>query len=195
MSSDLPAPPDFSELDSRAAKSEDQRTRVLALIGNLVFAWSNNESMFIYLTQILLRSDLSSAAVVFVSLNTTRARLDLIRRLAKMRLADEAQIKKIDKMIDRFNECTRVRNEFNHCIYQLDEQGVITHTNVLRLKETKTSIEFADVRPFDDKRIREIQKTIKKLTLLNREIWSFLPELEAQLQSGAKAGSRGRQDK
>ncbi len=193
MSSELPAPPDFAALDRSAAKSADQRTRILALIGNLVFAWSNNESMFIYLTQILLRTDLPSASIVFVSLNTTRARLDLIRRLAKARLDDEAMIKKIDKMIDRFNACTRVRNEFNHCIYQLDEHGVITHTNVLRLRETKTSVEFAEVRAFDEKRIREITKTIKKLTLLNREIWSFLPELDAYLAQ--PKGRRGRQDK
>ncbi len=185
MSSDLPEPPDFSALDARAAQSAEPRTRILALIGNLVFAWSNNESMFIYLMQILLRTDTAAASIVFVSLNTTRARLDLIRRLAKAKVRDPDMLKKIDKMIDRFNECTRVRNDFNHCIYQLDENGVITHTNVLRLRETKTSVEFAELRAFDDKRMREVSKTIKKLMLLNREIWAFLPVLETHLAEGA----------
>lgn len=181
MTNRLPPPPDFSALDSAAAQSVDQRTRVLALIGNLVFAWSNNESMFIYLLMILLRTDLQSAAVVFMTLNTTRARLDLIRRLAKSKIGDPLMMRKLERMIERFNDCTKVRNDFNHCIYQVDASGMITHTSVLRLRETKSSVEIDEMRPFDDKRMRELTKTIKSLTLLNREIWAFLPELEGQV--------------
>ena len=178
MTKRLPEPPDFSALDSVAAQSADQRTRVLALIGNLVFAWSNNESMFIYLLMILLRTDLQSAAVVFMTLNTTRARLDLIRRLAKSKVGDPAMLRRLERMIERFNDCTKVRNDFNHCIYQVDASGMITHTSVLRLRETKSTVEIDEMRPFDDKRIRELTKTIKALGLLNRELWALLPELD-----------------
>ena len=38
----------------------------------------------IYVLMILLRTNEASAAVVFATLNTTRARLDLIQRLAKI---------------------------------------------------------------------------------------------------------------
>ena len=186
MTTDLPDPPDFTTLDRKAAQGAKERTRTLALIGHLVFAWSNNESIFIYLLQILLRADFKGAAIVFVSLNTTRARMDLIRRLAKARVSDPELVKKVEKMIERFSECTKVRNDFNHCIYQLDEQGVITHTNVLRLKETKTDVEFAELRPFDEKREREIQRTIRKLMMLNREIWEFLPVLQESISKEAK---------
>ena len=44
-------------------------------MGHLICSWSNNESLFIYVLMILLRTDEASAAVVFATLNTTRADL------------------------------------------------------------------------------------------------------------------------
>lgn len=185
MSKQLPVPPDFAALDAAAAANADERTRVLALIGNLVVAWSNNESMFIYLLMLLLRTDIRSATIVFITLNTTRARLDLIRRLAKTQITDARLVRRIDRMIEKFGECTRVRNDFNHCIYQVDEAGRITHTSVLRMHESKSSVLFEEARQLDAKRVREVSKTIRSLTTLNRELWAFLPELEAAMRAPA----------
>jgi DNA integrity scanning protein DisA with diadenylate cyclase activity len=181
VTKDMPVPPDFAAIDASAAATAPQRTEVLALIGNLVFTWSNNESMFIYVLMLLLRVDFSSAAITFVSLNTTRARLDLIRRLAKAKCTNPATVRKLERLIQRFNDCTKVRNDFNHCIYQLDRDGRITHTSVLRLVEDKQGIRFADVRPVDHKRLTEVAATIRKLTALNRDLWAFLTELERSL--------------
>lgn len=80
------------------------------MIGNLVFSWSNNESLFIYLLMILLKTDQTSAAVVFATLNTTRARLDLIQRLAKLHVSDRTVTRTLDQLIERFKEYTRIRN-------------------------------------------------------------------------------------
>ncbi len=184
MPSKLPPAPDFAAIESISSRTALQRTEILALIGNLIFTWSNNESMFLYLLMILLETDFEAAAITFVSLNTTRARLDLIRRLAKARLKDAQTIDKVEGLIERFNDCTKIRNEFNHCIYQLNEKGAITHTNVLRLSETRQTVQFAVTREFDDKRRREIVNTVRKLTTLNRDLWSFLPELENKVRAG-----------
>jgi hypothetical protein len=92
--SKLPPKPDFDMLAAAAPASADRRTFVLALMGNLICSWSNNESLFIYVLMILLRTDEASAAVVFATLNTTRARLDLIQRLAKIRVSDKALSKR-----------------------------------------------------------------------------------------------------
>ncbi|MBU6378686.1 MAG: hypothetical protein KJS95_09165 [Gammaproteobacteria bacterium] len=187
----LPQMPDFAAIDASAAASAEQRKEVLALIGNLVFTWSNNESMFIYVLMLLMRADFSTAAITFVSLNTTRARLDLIRRLAKTKCSDSAVVKKLERLIERFNDCTKVRNDFNHCIYQLDGAGRITHTSVLRIVEDKKGVRFADMRPVDAKRLGEVAATIKKLTALNRTLWSFLAELEAYMKRAAVPVERG----
>ena len=78
---------------------------------------------------ILLRTDEASAAVVFATLNTTRARLDLIQRLAKIRVGDKALSKNLTALIARFSESTKVRNELNHCMFIFDSSGAITPTH------------------------------------------------------------------
>src|ERR1700742_1041207 len=115
VSSRLPPKPDFEAIAASAPSTEDRRTEILALIGNLVSSWSNNESMFIYVLMILLRTTQESAALTFATLNTTRARLDLIQRLAKISIRDKDLDKALCKIIDRFNDSTLIRNEFNHC--------------------------------------------------------------------------------
>lgn len=181
MPASLPPRPDFESIDAVAPKSADRRTSVLALIGNLVFSWSNNESLFIYLLMILLRTDQTSAAIVFATLNTTRARLDLIQRLAKTQVTDRAITRTLDDIVNRFNEYTRIRNEFNHCMYKVSGRGDITHTHSIRIIETRKRLQLGEVKPMDGARIKEMVETIQGLKQLNRDIWSFLPRLEAHI--------------
>jgi hypothetical protein len=189
MRSSLPQSPDFESMDAKGARSAGQRSQVLGLVGNLIFSWSNNESMFIYLLMLLLETDIDSATIVFITLNTTRARLDLIRRLAKSKLKDPRSIRKIERLIDRFNRCTKVRNEFNHCIYQLNEFAEITHTNSLKITESSKGIQIADRKNMDEARIKEITNAIRRLKKLNKDIWAFLPQLEKQINAQKAAVS------
>lgn len=180
-SAQLPPKPDFAAIEAAAPASADRRTLILALIGHLVFSWSNNESMFIYVLMLLLNTDQASAAVVFATLNTTRARLDLIERLAKMKIKDRAIDKTLGKLIDRFNESTRVRNEFNHCMYSVGGSGEITHTQSIRIVQKRGQLQLGDVRPMDDARIKEMIGAIRELKQINRDIWNFLPRLAEHL--------------
>jgi hypothetical protein len=182
MNTRLPDSPNFNKLEANAADSARQRTQIMALIGNLVFSWSNNESVFIYVLMELLNTDFQSAAVTFISLNTTRARLDHIRRLAKISIKDDKLRRRLERLIERFNDCTKVRNEFNHCIYQVDDGGNITHTHSLRVTEKKGELQLGEIKAFDDRRYEEINRTIRKLTVLNRDLWSYLPELEGHMK-------------
>ena len=47
------------------------------------------ESLFIYILMLLMETDEATAAIVFATLNTTRARIDLIERLAKIKVGDK----------------------------------------------------------------------------------------------------------
>jgi hypothetical protein len=182
MSSRLPNPPDFLALDAAAPASADRRSMVLALIGNVVFSWSNNESMFIYVLMILLETDDVSAAVVFATLNTTRARIDLVQRLAKIKVRDAKVADELEKIIERFNAATRTRNEFNHSMYTLNDKGEITHTSSMRIHETrKGGLQLGIGRPMDDDRIHDMVRAIEDMKALNREMWAFLPRLEASI--------------
>ena len=186
--SQLPSRPDFESIEAVSHKSADRRTEILALIGNLVYSWSNNESMFIYVIMLLLGTDQAAATIVFATLNTTRARLDLVQRLAAVKISNKALAKRLDGLIRRFNECTRFRNEFNHCSYTLSDRGEITHTQILRLQERNGKLELGQVRKMDRHRINAIVDTINELRAVNRELWAILPELEKHLVGTRKAG-------
>ena len=177
----LPEKPDFAAIEAAAPKGASRRMAILTLIGNLVYCWSNNESLFIYILMLLMESDEPSAAVVFGTLNTTRARIDLIERLAKIKVRDKSIEKKLDDIVERFNDTTRIRNEFNHCMYVVDDHGEITHTNHMRVQEVKGRLQLGTVRPMDDARLREMQETVIAMTRLNRDIWDFLGVLQKHL--------------
>ncbi|BBF92550.1 hypothetical protein [Blastochloris tepida] len=179
----LPPRPDFEKIEAAAPASADQRTAVLALIGNIVFSWSNNESLLIYVMMLLLDSDETTAAIVFSTLNTTRARLDLIERLSRANVTDRALAKELARLMERFNACTRARNEFNHCMYGLDEQGLITHTRSLRLELTRTRLQWGTERPMDETRLQEMTTLLRELRALNRDLWEFLPRLQTGVRT------------
>jgi hypothetical protein len=181
MPGQLPPMPDFEAIEAVAPRSADHRTSILALIGNLVFSWSNNESLFIYLLMLLLRTDQTSAAIVFATLNTTRARLDLIQRLARVHVQDQALEKDLNGIVERFNDCTRIRNEFNHCMYMVDERGEITHTHSIKIVETRKKLQLGEVRPMDEQRLKEMTAATQELKRLNRDIWQLLPRLQTHL--------------
>ena len=189
VSSRLPQRPDFDAIAASAPSTADRRTLILALIGNLVSSWSNNESLFIYVLMILLRTTQESAALTFATLNTTRARLDLIQRLAKITIQDRNLGKSLTKIIDRFNESTAVRNEFNHCMYIVDASGQITHTQSMRIVQTRDSLQFGQMKAMDDARLSNMIKTTKEMARINRDIWEFLPRLESHVRSTAKPSS------
>ena len=160
---------------------------MLALIGNIVFSWSNNESMFIYILMLLMETNETVAAIVFATLNTSRARLELIQRLARTRVADRTIARELDELIERFNECTRLRNEFNHSMFVVSDSGELTHTQALRIQERRGRLAFGMRRSLDEKRLSEMRQGVAELARLNRDLWAFLPRLEAYI-----AGSRRR---
>jgi hypothetical protein len=176
--SDLPPKPDFAAIEAAVGKTPRRRTTVLALIGNLVHCWSNNESLFIYVMMLLMRTDLQTASIIFGTLNTTRARMDLIERLAKLNVSDPEVAKRLSDVVGQFNESTKIRNEFNHCMYGIDAEGEITHTSQMRIQESRSGkIGFGASRPMDEARIHELQAAIVQMTKLNRDIWDLLDVL------------------
>jgi Asp-tRNA(Asn)/Glu-tRNA(Gln) amidotransferase C subunit len=181
----LPPKPDFAAIEAAAHGSANRRTFIMALIGNLVYSWANNESMFIYVLMVLMNTDEASAAVVFTTLNTTRARLDLVERLARIKIRDKSIQKALERIITQFNELTKLRNEFNHCMYTLNERGEITHTHSIRMQDVKGKLQLGVVRKMDDARINDILAAVRDMTKLNREIWDFLPRLQGSLQASA----------
>lgn len=183
----LPPRPDFGALGALAAqRSSERRLTFMNLIGDLNLAWSNNESLFIYILMLLLRTDERAAAIVFATLNTTRARLDLVQRLAKIAVADRAVRNELSEIVERFSATTRLRNDFSHATFVIDEHGEITHTQHMKVEESRGNLRFGVRRPVDDARLDEIVHAIRELDLLNRRIWDLMPVLEEATRAAAR---------
>ena len=190
--SQLPPVPDFEAIETAArdASATSARGDVFALIGHLSYSWSNNESLLVYFIMLLLRCDRASALIVFGTLNTSRARVDLVLRLSRVKLADRALAGELKRLMARFESGTRLRNDLLHAMFTVNEAGEITQTHDMRLEERAKGLRFGAAKPMDGARIEAIRAEIRAMTELNRDLWRFLPELEACLAKGEARSPR-----
>lgn len=147
---------------------------ILLLIGRLNYSWTNTESMLIYLIAHLMQTSKESAIVVFLTLNTTRARLDLIDRLAKMKSVDPDTRAETLKITGRLKAESRLRNKYNHCIYSFDPSGSHGYTQLMRIGDTDDQLKYGKVDAIDDDEIDNIKQAIDNIGAVNRQIWEFL---------------------
>ena len=190
--SQLPPVPDFEAIETAArdASATSARGDVFALIGHLSYSWSNNESLLVYFIMLLLRCDRASALIVFGTLNTSRARVDLVQRLARVKLTDRALSGELKRLMARFESGTRLRNDLLHAMFTVNEAGEITQTHAMRLEERAKGLRFGAAKPMDGARIEAIRAEIRAMTELNRDHWRFLPQLEACLAKGEARSPR-----
>jgi hypothetical protein len=187
----LPPKPDFDAIESAARGTVAARKNLLTLLGDLVLSWSNNESLLIYVLMVLLETDEPSAAITFATLNTTRARMDLVHRLVMLKVRDPGMRASVDDVLDRFNEISKVRNELMHAMYSVSPGGEITHTHLMRFVEKRGQISFGDQQPMDQKRLDGIAKACADLRRLNRDFWELLPRLQAAVARRTTGGAGG----
>lgn len=153
-------------------------SEVLLLVGRLNYVWTNTESLLIYVIAHLLKVDKEGAVVVFLTLNTTRARIDLVERLAKLRSTSAADRKAILNAMARLKKESKMRNKYNHCIYSFDENGDISSTQLMRLVEDEKQVRYGKVEPVDEQEIRSLEKSISEIAGISKDIWSFVKSSE-----------------
>ncbi|QDB99722.1 hypothetical protein [Mesorhizobium sp. 8] len=147
---------------------------ILLLIGRLNYTWTNTESLLIHLIAGLAKVDKETAVVIFLTLNTTRARIDLVERLAKMAKTPEKCRKDILSLLEKLNQKSSLRNKYNHCIYSFDNKGDISHTHLMRIFDGKDTIKYGKVEAMDDAKVGRISECIEDVARVNREIWSVV---------------------
>jgi hypothetical protein len=184
----LPDPADCNAIEAAARETGASRANLMVLIGRLVFGSSNNESLLIYILMVLLQTDEPSAAVVFSTLNTMRARLDLVSRLARLKVADREIRSELDQVVGLFNDTNHVRNEFLHAMYTVDTKGAITHTKTMRLITKGGRSCFGEQNPIDQKRLDGMVKACRDLRSLNRKVWELLPRLQEAMTNSNPLG-------
>lgn len=141
---------------------------LLLLVGQLNYTWTNTESLLIHIIEHLMRTRKDVATIVFLTLNTTRARLDLIERLAKLPTADKDVRGFVMDIAARMRRASGMRNKYNHCIYGFDDTGTIESTQLMRVADYGDTLVYGRVERVDEKEIAKIRSSIVDLVALNR---------------------------
>lgn len=146
---------------------------MLLLIGQLNYTWTNTESLLIHMIAGLAQSDKETAIVIFLTLNTPRARIDLVERLAKMqRTAADCRAEVLD-CTRRLSEEAKLRNKYNHCIYSFDPDSGRGLTQSMRIFEGRDDIKYGKIEELDDQEIQRIRESIQSLIRINRTFWDI----------------------
>lgn len=153
--------------------------RFLNLLGELNYSWTNTESLLIHAIAGLAKVDKDVAVVIFLTLNTTRARIDLVERLAKLPNVSADARDEILGLTSRLQSLSRLRNRYNHCIYSFDSQSGSARTILMRILDRKTDIKMGQVDNLDDDALRDLERTISDLGELNRAFWEYFAKSQS----------------
>lgn len=144
---------------------------VLLLVGQLNYTWTNTESLLIYLIAGLAKVDKETAIVIFLTLNTTRARIELVERLAKMARTPAECRRQVLEIASQLTRQGKLRNKYSHCIYSFDETGTHASTQLMRIFDSKDAIKYGKIEELDDSEMKRISASIQAIGALNKDIW------------------------
>ena len=149
----------------------------LLLVGKLNYAWTNTESLLIHLIAGLSGMDKETATVVFLTLNTTRARIDLVERLSKLDKTTPEARDRILSLTGRIQKQAALRNRYNHCIYAFDSEGGNPRTILMRIADRKDRLMIGQTHQLDHAAAEDIEAAINELFAINRDIWQAIRDL------------------
>ena len=152
--------------------------KLLLLVGQMNYAWTNTESLLIHLIAGLSGVDKQVATIIFLTLNTTRARLDLVERLSKLERENTKCRDDILEVTRKFSRVSKVRNKYNHCIYSFDPASANTSTIQMRILDSKTSIKLGKNETIDEAELRRVRAAIADIEKVNLEIWELVKRHE-----------------
>ncbi|MCV3739462.1 hypothetical protein OCK02_25315 [Rhizobium sp. TRM96647] len=146
---------------------------ILLLVGQLNYTWTNTESLLIHMIAGLARVDKETAIVIFLTLNTTRARIDLVERLTKMQKTPPECRNDVLEATRRLSEQAKLRNKYNHCIYSFDPDSGQGLTQLMRIFDSKDEVKYGKVEALDDQEVARIRECIASLVAINRTLWDI----------------------
>jgi len=146
----------------------------LLLLGRLNYSWTNTESLLIHLIAGLSRTDKETAIVIFLTLNTTRARIDLVQRLSKLDRVPQEERDAVLDVTRTVQQLSGLRNRYNHCIYSFDNKSGDLSTIQMRVADRKNRIKVGEMMPLDQDALDGIQNSLDELASVNQSVWQVI---------------------
>ncbi|WP_286192552.1 hypothetical protein [Stappia sp. BW2] len=151
----------------------DEFQTFLTLMGRLNYTWTNTESLLIHMIAGLAGVTKEVATVIFLTLNTSRARIDLVERLAKLDTQTPDMREGVLGLTRDMHKILKLKNKYNHCIYSFDNGGRNASTILMRISDQKHKIEYGKSSPINSREITLVRETIQKTQALNKSLWEF----------------------
>lgn len=162
------------ERNIKNAQQPAEFDEILLLIGRLNYTWTNTESLLLHLIAGLSGTTKDVAVIIFLTLNTTRARVDLVERLAKMPHQSMAERDAVLALTKGLMKLSGARNRYNHCIYAFDPDGGPPKSILMRIADRKDDIKMGQTVDLDAAAIADIRQAINDLARINQEIWAHI---------------------
>lgn len=147
---------------------------LLLRTGTLNYVWTNTESLLIHLIAGLGGMTKDVAMVIFLTISTTRARLDLVERLAKLPSTPADQREVVLALTRRFQKEAPLRNKYNHCIYSFDPAQGTVSTILMRIADRKDALRVGRADPADQDELAAIDLAIRRIQALNLDFWAAI---------------------
>ncbi len=161
-------------MNTVAAAQRSNFDEILLLVGKLNYTWTNTESLFIHLIAGLTKVDKEVATIIFLTLNTTRARIDLVQRVSKTgRVSDECR-NEILQITSELARLLKIKNHFNHCIYSFAPDSSTPSTMLMRIFESKKQIKYGKSQKIDKAEFDNMSASVAQMEALNRDIWKLV---------------------
>lgn len=151
---------------------------LLLLTGRLNYAWTNTESLLIHLIAGLARTDKDRAIVIFLTLNTTRARVDIVERLAKLDDTPAHQKIRVLEFTNAMMKYAGLRNRYSHSIYAFDPKNGDARTIMMRIADRKDGLKMGRSDNINAAAIADIETAIEALGALNKRCWQMIREFD-----------------
>lgn len=190
----IPSIPDFllrDSLKAEAGMSDEaraQQDQVHKAVGLLFAVWANIETRLIALVSRLVNVDRKNARIIFFSLTTNRAKMNLVRALCQANLKGE-RLKAALKLVDRFKAPTRLRNELAHSEYSLDP-ATYFYKGTYSLDMERETVPIDKLKPFNAARMNEITNVTKNLLKLGDDIWRLCSDMDKEQPSTPAEAAR-----
>jgi hypothetical protein len=175
--------PIYDEIPS----SLDLRERSLICIGRFIADWANCESSFSWIFSRVIGAEIIKSDIIWLSINSTAARMDLLRTLIKVepKIAPATKAE-IENCITEFRVVTELRNYYCHAIYTTADDMNLTSVDKWRLaKPSHADAVKGKTRPISDEHLRELCSAIDQCADINRHIIRVVSNLEAELSKPA----------
>ncbi len=147
---------------------------LFSLLGQLNYSFTNTESLLIHIIAGLTKVDKETSSIIFLTLNTTRARLSLVERLSKRKKSQKNLRTEVLQITKSMSDIIKIKNKYNHCIYSFDNESGQAATILMKIFDKKNEIKYGKLDHIDQNELDQLRKAIKDIGNLNITIWEFL---------------------